>query len=134
MLALDLIRENFALLLREESMEKRDYLSAKNNIFVCGSLMDPAFVSDLLGHPVAGAFAVAMDYTRAYVEDKGQKVHFMMPGKGDVLPGMVWLDLSDEDVKKFEDFEKAPELRERRDIKVKVGDLMLDAFTYLRKD
>jgi len=131
---IDLIKEHFALIIRDETMPCRDYLSSENNIFVCGSLMNPAFVADLLGHPGAGAFAVALDYTRGYDEVEGEKAHFMMPEKGGVLPGMVWLDLSDEDIRRFEEFEQAPRLRKRVELEVMVGDLILPAFTYLKKD
>lgn len=134
MLVLDLVKEHFALVLRHESQPPGDYLAGGNNIFVCGSLMSPDFVAELLGHPAAGAFAVALDYTRGYEEVEGKKVHFMMPEEGGALPGMVWLDLSEEDVRRFEEFEQAPSLRKRVDLKVRVGDLLLPAFTYLKKD
>lgn len=129
----DLIKEHFALVVRDESLPPGDYFSGENNIFVCGSLMNPEFIAEMLGRPAAGAFAVAMDYTRGYEETGGKKVHFMMPQAGSVLPGMVWLNLSAEDVRRFEEFEQAPELRKRVNLKVRVGDLFLSAFTYLKK-
>ena len=133
MLILDLVREHFALILREASIQKHDFLAGVNNLFVCGSLMEPAFVASLLGHPAAGAFAVARGYRRVCEEVEGKVIQFMIPEAEGVLPGMVWLDLSDDDVGCFEKFEKAPELRERVDLTVLVGDLSLPAFTYLKK-
>ncbi|MFC1888401.1 gamma-glutamylcyclotransferase [Thermodesulfobacteriota bacterium] len=133
MLTMDLDMKHFTLVLRDESLPPRDYLGGLSNLFVCGALMDPGFVADLLGHPVAGAFAVALDYARGYEEVDGEKVHFMTPEKGGVLPGMVWLDLSDEDVRCFEAFEQVPRLRERVDLEVRVGDILLPAFTYMKK-
>jgi len=129
----ELIKEHFALVVRDETLPAGDCFSGRNNIFVCGSLMDPVFLAGLLGRPVAGAFAVALDYTRGYAEVDGAKVHFMTPRPGGVLPGMVWLDLSEEDVRRFEEFEQAPALRKRVALKVRAGDLELPAFTYLKK-
>ena len=132
-MTLDLDRKHFTLVLRDESLPPRNYLGGVNNLFVCGALMDPGFVTDMLGHPVAGAFAVALDYARSYEEVDGDKVHFMKPEKGGVLPGMAWLDLSGADVGRFEVFEQVPRLRERVDLEIRVGDIVLPAFTYLKK-
>ena len=131
---IDLIKEHYALVLRDENMPSRDYLSGKNNIYVCGQLMDPVFIAKMLGHPAAGAFAVALNYQRDFREVDGKQVHFMLPKQGAVLPGMVWLDLADQDVARFEEYEQVPSMRKRVQLEVMVGDLVMPAFTYLQKD
>jgi hypothetical protein len=128
-----LIKEIFTIVIHgdERFVDPRESAA---RVFVCGSLMDPKFVAGMLGHEIAMAPAVATGFSRGWGEADGKKFHFLREDADGMVPGVILLGLSEADIAKIEEFEQAPRVRRRADIKVIVGDITLSAHTYLKKD
>jgi hypothetical protein len=106
------------------------------NVFVCGELQDPLEMSALLGSEPAFAPAVACGYRRSVERIDGREIPFMVPDEQDprgVLTGVVWLDLTKESLDRIEVLELGGGYRKRIAIEVRVGELDLTAYTYVRK-
>jgi hypothetical protein len=128
-----LVKEIFVVVVHGEGgfVDPRE---SESRVFVCGSLMDPAFVAGMVGHEVAIAPAVAKGFIRSWGEADGKKFHFLRRGPEGMVPGVILLGLSEADILNIEEFEQAPRIRCREDITVVVGDITLPAHTYLKKD
>ncbi len=128
-----LIKEIFAVVIHGEGgfVDPRD---SKERVFVCGSLMSPAFVAGLVGHEIAMSPAVAEGFSRGWGESEGKKFHFLYKNPGGMTPGVILLGLSAEDIARLEEFEQAPKVRMRAELEVVCGDLRLPAHTYLKRD
>ena len=110
--------------------------SGGSNVFVCGALQDPARMSDLLGFEAPFAPAAAGGYRRSVASIDGREIPFMVPDEHDprsVLTGIVWLDLAKANLDRIESLEFSGGHRRRISIEVRVGELDLTAYTYVRK-
>lgn len=110
--------------------------SGARNAFVCGALQDPARMSALLGSEPTFAPAVATGYRRTVERVGGEEVPFMAPDPGDprsVLTGVVWLDLAEESLARIESLELDRGLRKRATVEVRIGELTLTAYTYVKR-
>ena len=106
------------------------------NVFVCGALQNPAEMSALLGLEPPFAPAVATGYRRSVERVDGREVPFMVDDAGDprnVLTGVVWLDLTRENLERIESLELGGGFRERISIEARIGELKLTAYTYVKK-
>ena len=113
-----------------------DVLGGRTNVFVCGALQDPGKMASLLGRNAPFAPAVARGYRRTRASIAGREVPFMATDPDDperVLTGVVWLDLSVEDLERIEGLELEGGLRVRVAIDVTVGERTIEAITYLRR-
>lgn len=127
--------EHSALFFCTESISSGAAFSGARNVFVCGALQDPARMSVLLGLEPPFAPAVAVGYRRSVESIDGEEVPFMVPDLDDphrVLSGVVWLDLTEAALEKIESLELDRALRRRIEIEVRIGELRLSAYTYVR--
>jgi hypothetical protein len=133
MYAVTLIKEIFTIVIHPDGgfIDPRE---SENRIFVCGSLMDPEFVASLLGHGIAACPAVAAGFSRAWGESGGKKMHFLRRDAAGFVPGVALLGLSAADVAKLEVFEQAPAVRRGESLMLRIGDMELEGFTYLKND
>jgi len=110
--------------------------SGESNVFVCGALQSPARMSALLGLEPAFAPAVASGYKRSLERVAGRRIPFMVPDECDprsVLTGVVWLDLEKASLEKIESLELDGGYRRRVAIEARIGELVLPAYTYVKK-
>jgi hypothetical protein len=128
-----LIKEIFSVVIHAEGA-LIDPRESEIRIFVCGSLMDPAFVAELLGRGIAMAPAVVKGYSRGWGEADGRKYHFLKEDEGEMTPGMALLGLTEKDIEKLEEFEQVPAVRRREEIEIVIGDIRLPGHTYLKND
>jgi len=128
-----LVKEIFTIVIHGEG-RFADPMAGAVRVFVCGTLMDPAFVANMLGHKIAMAPAVARGFSRGWGEADGKKFHFLKHDPEGMTPGVILLGLDDADIAKLEQFEQVPHIRHREDITVVVGDVTLSAHTYLKND
>ena len=133
MFEITLVKEIFAIVAHPPGgfVDPRE---CERRVFVCGSLMEPKFLANLLGHEAAMAPALARGHIRGWGETDGKKFHFLRADPGGTVHGVVLLGLSDADMEKLEQFERVPEVRRRADIEAAIGDVALPAVTYLAKD
>ena len=125
-----------ALYFSTEPISSEAVFSGACNVFVCGALQDPARMSALLGLEPPFAPAAATGYKRAVERIDGKDIPFMVSDHedpGNVLTGVVWLDLTTESLEKIESLELDGEFRKRVTIDVRIGELELTARTYLEK-
>lgn len=127
-----LIKDIYAVVIHPEGAPA-DPRRADTVVFVCGSLMDPDIVAHVVGRRIAMAPALAMGYSRGYEEVDGKQMHFMRRDPGAVLPGMALLGLGEQELARLEKFEQCPDVRERVDIELRIGDATVRARTYLQK-
>lgn len=116
--------------------EKKDYFGGVMNVFSCGVLQSPSRMKTIIGHNAPFAPAVAFGFTRRWEKVKDKDYFFMIstPDKGErVLTGIIWLDLTRDDVKRIETFELQENVRRRVTIKVQVGDRFIDTITYIKR-
>jgi hypothetical protein len=132
MYGVTLIKEIFSVVIHGEG-KFIDPRNSESRVFVCGSLMDPAFTAGLVGHEIAMAPAVAEGFSRGWGEADDKKFHFLREDAGGMVPGMSLLGLSAADIAKLEEFEQAPAVRRRADIEIIIGDIRLPGHTYLKK-
>jgi hypothetical protein len=114
----------------------RDVLGAAANVFVCGSLQDPAKMRGLLRRHAPFAPAFAPGYTCERHEVNGRPVQFMLPAADATkssLPGVVWLDLAAADLQAIDAFELGDGLRRKITVTVNVGRRPVTATTYVKK-
>jgi hypothetical protein len=110
--------------------------SGGSNVFVCGALQNPARMSALLGMEAAFAPAAASGYRRSVECIDEREVPFMIPDEhdpGNVLTGVVWLELSKASLDRIESLELDGGHRKRITIEARVGELDLAAYTYVRR-
>ena len=132
MYGVTLIKEIFAVVIHGEG-KFIDPRESGARVFVCGSLMDPAFVAGLLGHEVAMSPAVARGFSRGWGEAEGKKFHFLQEDPEGMVPGVALLGLSAADIAKLEEFEQVPAVRRRAELEIIIGDVRLSGHTYLKK-
>jgi len=128
-----LIKEIFAVVFHPEGgfVDPRE---SAERVFVCGSLMDPAFLSGRIGRPAAMVPATARGHSRGWGEAGGKRFHFLRKDAEGTTQGMALLGLSDEEIRELEKFEQVPETRRRADIEMCVGDIVLPGITYLANE
>jgi gamma-glutamylcyclotransferase (GGCT)/AIG2-like uncharacterized protein YtfP len=90
----------------------------------------------LLGSEPPFAPAAASGYNRSVERVDGREIPFMVSDDDDprsVLTGVVWLDLTKESLDRIEALELDGGYRRRITIEVRIGELDLTAYTYVRK-
>ena len=129
-------KEANALLFSEEPVAGKDLFAAGWNVFVCAALQSPAMMRSLIGRAAPFAPAVVRGYRVTSEAIGGREYPFMIPDPDHphgVLPGVVWLGLDEQDLANIEVLELEKELRRRIEIQVQVGNLHVDAITYLKR-
>ena len=104
--------------------------SEKVHIFTYGSLMIPAVMHSVTGHGFASVSASLKDYGRYRV--KGQPYPGIVPEKGTLIEGVLYLDVDSDSVKRLDDFEGEWYVRTPVTIRTS-GGFLLRAQTYVFK-
>jgi len=128
--------EYSALYFATGSISGESVFSGACNVFVCGALQDPLEMSDLLGQEPPFAPAAATGYRRTIERIDGEDIPFMVFDRDDprsVLTGVVWLDLARENLDRIESLELDRGFRKRITIEVRIGELKIAAYTYVKK-
>ena len=128
--------EYSALYFSSDAVSSASVFSGGANVFVCGALQNPARMSALLGSEPPFAPAAASGYNRSVERVDGREIPFMVSDDDDprsVLTGVVWLDLTKESLDRIEALELDGGYRRRIAIEVRIGELDLTAYTYVRK-
>lgn len=128
--------EYSALFFSSAPVSSERVFSGALNVFVCGALQNPAEMSNLLKLESPFAPAVATGYRRAVERVDGEDLPFMVPDASDprsVLTGVVWLDLARESLERIESLELGGGHRERIRIGIRIGELELKAYSYVKK-
>ncbi|AWB32545.1 gamma-glutamylcyclotransferase family protein [Orrella marina] len=103
-----------------------------HNVFAYGSLMFPGVMQDLLGHPVQGHAVTLAGWSRHALSFR------VYPGavpamSTSQIEGVVWQDLSDEDLRILDGFEGDEYLRCQVSLELPAGDTV-KAWIYQWKD
>jgi len=104
--------------------------------FVCGGMQNPEKMAGIIGRQAAFAPCCVQGYMRTSAVIDGDEIPFMAPDEQDphsVLTGVVWLDLGQDELEKIEQFELGSGHRKRVEVRVLLGELRLNAYTYIRK-
>ncbi len=122
------------LIFVDDFVEKRDYLDGEINVFVCGALQDPDKMASLIERPAPFTPAVAAGFEHIDEEIDNAPVAFMIPSENPhtILTGILWLDLTPDELDRIETIELRGNLRQRSNIMVRVGGKTVDAITYMR--
>jgi hypothetical protein len=110
-----------------------DPLDAGRHVFVCGALQDPVRMTALVGRRAPFAAGAVRGFARVQERVGGREVPFMVPAEsGGVLTGLVYLGLSDEELRAIEVLELAAGLRKRVEVAVVIGERVVPAATWIR--
>jgi hypothetical protein len=130
------LAESSALYFSADPIASESVFSGARKVFVCGALQDPEKMSALLGSAPPFAPAVAVGYRRTVERIGSEDIPFMVPDTddpGNALTGVVWLDLSAEDLERIESLELDRGFRKRIGIEVRVGERRVSAYSYVKR-
>lgn len=109
-------------------------------IFICGSLMDPAFTATIIGRTPATCPALARGLARTSAEIGGKQIQFLTPSPGALTQGLALLGLTQPEIQKLDAFEQTPQLRRKINLdgasyeKLLIGNIELNGNTYIKND
>ena len=92
-------------------------------VFVWDELMDPETVRDLLGRYVAMAPAFVTGRARRAEREGAKKRFRLVEEEGAITQGLVLIGLSEEELTRLDDHQRAPIHLARQKEKVRIGDL-----------
>jgi hypothetical protein len=124
--------ETFALWLEPEGTEVSLW-NEKEPVFVCGKLMEPEFLSSIIGRAAAMAPAIALDCRRAWQDYQGKPYIFLMNSKGGFVPGMVLLGLSQEERAKLDQFEEIQTVRKVDQVTLRIGEGEIKGISFFKR-
>lgn len=124
--------ETFAVWLEPEGTEVSLW-QEKEPIFVCGRLMEPKFLSSIIGREAAMAPAVALDCSRAWEDYQGKPYIFLKKSKGGFVPGMVLLGLTAQERSKLNRFEEIETVRKIDSSTLKIGDREIQGISFFKR-
>jgi len=124
--------ETFALWLEPEGREVSLW-EEKELIFVCGRLMEPIFLSGIIGRTAAMAPAVALDCSRAWEEFNGKPYIFLRKSSGKFVPGMVLLGLSSEERSRLNQFEEIDTVRKVDQVTLRIGERDVRGISFFKR-
>ncbi len=124
--------ETFAVWLEPEGT-KVSLWKEKEPIFVCGRLMEPKFLSSIIGREAAMAPAVALDCSRAWEDYSGKPYIFLKKSKGGFVTGMVLLGLTAQERSKLNRFEEIETVRKIDPLTLKIGDREIRGISFFKR-
>ena len=123
--------DTFAVWLEPEGT-KVTLWKEKEPVFVCGRLMEPRFLSSIIGRETAMAPAVALDCSRAW-EDYNEKPYiFLKKSKGGFVPGMVLLGLTSQERSKLNQFEEIGTARKIDRVILRIGEREIEGISFFK--
>jgi len=123
--------KTFAIWLEPEDT-KVSLWKEKEPIFVCGRLMEPKFLSSIIGREAAMAPAVALDCSRAWEDYKGKPYIFLKKSRGEFVPGMVLLGLTALERSKLNQFEEIKTVRNIEEVSLRIGDREIKGISFFK--
>ena len=105
----------------------------KEPIFVCGKLMEPSFISDIIGRQPAMAPAVALNCRRAWKDYQGKPYIFLMKSEKGFVPGMALLGITDKERKKLDAFEEIESVRKVESVKLQIGEREIMGISFFKR-
>ncbi len=105
----------------------------KEPIFVCGKLMEPQFLSSIIGREAAMAPAVALDCSRAWKDYQGKPYTFLKKSKGGFVPGMVLLGLTAQERSKLDRFEEVETVRKVDPLILRIGEREIRGISFFKR-
>jgi hypothetical protein len=124
--------ETFAVWLEPEGVSVSLW-GEKEPIFVCGRLMEPEFLSSIIGKQAAMAPAVAIDCSRAWENYEGKPYIFLKKSKGGFVPGMVLLGLTAQEREKLNRFEEIDRVRKLDSVSLRIGERKMDGISFFKR-
>lgn len=115
--------------------DPKHLLSGKINVFVCGALQNPDKMNSVINRAAPFTPAAVGGFKRITESIDDAAIPFMVPSENldEILTGILWLDLSEQELSKIEGLELNGDFRKRIEIEVCVGQARLPAFTYVKK-
>ena len=124
--------ETFAVWLEPNDNEVSLW-AEKEPIFVCGKLMEPSFISAIIGREPAMAPAVALNCQRAWQDYKGKAYIFLMKSEQGFVPGMALLGITDRERKKLDEFEEIEFVRKVESVKLQIGEREIRGISFFKR-
>jgi len=124
--------ETFALWLEPEDTRVSPW-AEKEPIFVCGKLMEPRFISVIIGREPAMAPAVALNCRRAWQDYEGKPYIFLMKSEGEFVPGMALLGISEQERKKLDEFEEITSVRRVASVTLRIGERDISGISFFKR-
>lgn len=124
--------ETFAVWLEPEG-RKISLWEEKEPIFVCGRLMEPQFLSSIIGREAAMAPSVALDCSRSWEDYKGKPYIFLKKLKGGFVPGMILLGLTVQERAKLNHFEEIDTVRKIDQVVLRVGEREIQGVSFFKR-
>ena len=124
--------ETFAVWLEPEET-KVSLWNEKNPIFVCGRLMEPKFLSSIIGREAAMAPVIALDCGRAWEDYKGKPYIFLKKLKDGFVPGMVLLGLTAQERLKLNQFEEVQTVRKIEPLTLRIGEKQIQGVSFFKR-
>jgi len=124
--------ETFAVWLEPEETEVSLW-NEKDPIFVCGRLMEPKFLSSIIGREAAMAPAIALDCGRAWEDYRSKPYIFLKKSKDGFVPGMVLLGLSPQERAKLNQFEEIETVRKIEPLTLRIGERQIQGVSFFKR-
>ena len=124
--------ETFAVWLEPEGT-KVSLWKEKDPIFVCGRLMEPKFLSSIIGREAAMAPAVALDCGRAWEDYQGKPYIFLKKERGGFVPGMVLLGLTSRERARLNRFEEIDTVRKVDKVVLRIGEHKIKGISFFKR-
>jgi hypothetical protein len=124
--------ETFAIWLEPEGVTISLWVE-KEPIFVCGRLMEPEFLSSVIGRQAAMAPAVAIDCSRAWENYEGKPYIFLKKSKGGFVPGMILLGLTSQEREKLNRFEEIDRVRKLDSVSLRMGEREIEGISFFKR-
>jgi len=123
--------ETFAVWLEPEGT-KVPLWEEREPVFVCGRLMEPKFLSSVIGREAAMAPAVALNCSRAWEDYKQKPYIFLKKSKGGFVPGMVLLGLTAQERSKLNRFEEIGTVRKTDQVTLRIGEREIQGTSFFK--
>ncbi|MDP8222582.1 MAG: gamma-glutamylcyclotransferase family protein [Candidatus Lernaella stagnicola] len=125
-----------ALVFLTRNDEDRDMLRTARRVFVCGSLQNPSRMAEVVGRPLSFATCFVTGFAHRTLSVGDRLVPFMLATPNDrqhTLPGVLYLGLTEKELRKIMDVELGDGHRKRVEVQVRVGSHSLEATTFIKK-
>lgn len=124
--------ETFAVWLEPSGIEVSLW-DEREPIFVCGRLMDPSFISSIIGREPAMAPAVALKCQREWQEYNGKPYIFLIKSQEGFVPGMALLGITGDERKRLDNFEEIESVRKVESVKLRIGEREIMGTSFFKR-
>jgi hypothetical protein len=124
--------ETFAVWLEPEG-NQISLWDEREPIFVCGRLMEPNFLSSIIGREAAMAPAIALGCRRAWQDYKGKPYIFLMKAHDRFVPGMALLGVSKGERAKLDAFEEIQTARKVEKVTLRIGEREIEGISFFKR-